>query len=541
MLAVVGSALGSNTQQLFVRRLSQLEATPLPGTVNALNPFFSPDGESIAFFADGKLKRVPTLGGSVITIADAPSPRGGSWAEDGFIVFAANTSGTLSRVASSGGAPQAATALADDEVSHRWPHAVDGGKAILYSASRSTTSWNTASIVGVRVSSGARTVVQTDAYSPRYFPAGYLLFMRDGIEYGGPFDIARMEFKSPPVPVIEGVQTTVATGGVQLAIAPTGTIVYVPGAGDGPAAPIVWMNRDGTTTPLRQTTSDWSNPQISPDGSRLAIDIRDATNIDVFVYDWRRDAPSRLTFTPGVDEKPIWSPDGRYIVFASARDSAAGVTNLYVQRADGTSEPHRLTTSTNPQLPGSWHPSGRFLAFTEIRAGTREDLMTLPMESDDATGWKPGKPTAFLSTPAAESDPVFSPDGRWIAYQSNQAGTTQVVVRAFPGPGGMWQVSTDGAATATWSRRSAEILFRPINARGVMAASYKVDGESFVANPPKVWAAGFLPTRPRQRSFDVDRDGNRIVAAPALPIPAPDKAVFVFNFLDELRRLARTR
>jgi serine/threonine-protein kinase len=539
-LAFVGAPGGTNMPQIFVRRLSELQATPLAGTANATTPFFSPDGGWIAFFAEGKLKRAPIAGGSVITIAPAPNGRGGWWGDDGSIVFAGDTNGILSRVPSAGGTPQAASTLVGEEVSHRWPQVIDDGKALLYSASASTTSWDTASIIGVRVPSDTRTVVQKNAYNGRYLPNGYLLFMRDGVEYGAPFDVERMTFKTPPVPLIDGILTSVATGGVPLAFAQNGTIVYLPGAAGGPATPIVWMNKAGETTAFRRTASDWSNPQFSPDGSRLAMDIRDdRANIDVFVYDWARDALSRLTFDPGIDEKPIWSPDGRWIVFASARGSTASVTNLYLQRADGGGEAVRLTSGTNVQLPTSWHPSGRFLAFTEVRPGTREDVMILPLEADDASGWKAGQPSVFLSTSASETEPVFSPDGHWIAYQSNQGGTTQVYVRPFPGPGGVWQVSTDGGSIPTWSRARQELLFRRINAPEVMAASYKTDRDTFVAEPARVWAPAFLATRPRQRMFDVHPDGSRIVAGPSTLTPATDKLVFVFNFFDEMKQLAR--
>jgi Tol biopolymer transport system component len=387
---------------------------------------------------------------------------------------------------------------------------------------------------------GSRTVVQKGAYYGRYLPNGYLVYIHDGILFGAPFDAERLQVTRMPVPVLEGIATNDRTGGAQVAFSQNGTLVYVAGQSGGLAAPMVWMNKEGQTTTLRTAASDWSNPQFSPNGSRLAMDISDGTSTDVWVYDWARDAPTRMTFDPSASQKPVWTPDGRRITFSSARADKSTL-NLYWQRADGAGDPQRLTDSKNPQLPGSWHPSGKYLAFSEGRPNTKEDLMILPMEGDDASGWKPGAPTVFLSTPATETEPMFSPDGRWIAYQSNESGTGQVYVRPFPGPGGKWQISGDGGLNPTWSRTRPELFYRSIDGR-VMVASYKVEGDSFFADQPHHWSSIFLPTRPRQRSFDLHPDGDRIAASGATEenTTREDKVVFVFNFFDDLRRLAPT-
>jgi serine/threonine-protein kinase len=210
------------------------------------------------------------------------------------------------------------------------------------------------------------------------------------------------------------------------------------------------MDREGKSTPPRATPANWSNPRFAPDGRRLAVDIFGGQHTDVWVCDWARDTLSRLTFGPGASEMPVWTPDGRRIAFRSNRADPS-TSNLYWQRADGTGEVQRLTTSKNTQSPESWHPSGKFLSFME--QAPNADLMILPMEGDDASGWKPGQPTIFLKSPFSELASMFSPDGRWLAYASNETGRFEVYVRPFPDVnGGHWQVSTGGGTRPLWAR-----------------------------------------------------------------------------------------
>ena len=211
--------------------------------------------------------------------------------------------------------------------------------------------------------------------------------------------------------------------------------------------------------------------------------------------------------------------------------------NLYWQRADGTGDAERLTESPNAQKPSSWHPSGRFLAFEETTARTKVDVMILPLEGDDASGWKPGKPTAFLNGAYVEFDPTFSPDGRWLAYSSVESGHPEVYVRPFPGPGGRWLIGA--GANPTWSRTKRE-LFYGVNGR-IMVAPFAVEGESFQAEKPSEWSDGRYQTRGSIRMFDLHADGERFALAPAAPAPGEatqDTLVFIFNFFEELRRIA---
>jgi serine/threonine protein kinase len=528
----------SETSQLYVRRLQQLRATVLSGTDGARNPFFSPDGQWIGFFAGGRLKKISVTGSASVTLCDAVNGRGGSWADDGTIVFSpGGASGTaLVRVSSAGGTPEPLTKFEPGEVMQRWPQMLPGSKAVLF-VSAGQNSWDTANIVVQTVPTGTRTIVQKGGYYARYLPSGHLVYLHEGTLFAAPFDIDRLQVTGQAVPVLEDVTTSAATGGAQFAVGDNGTLLYLPGEGFSQSSPIAWIDASGKISSLRAASSNWAGPEFSPDGRRLAMFIYDGKQSDVWVDDWERDTLSRLTFDASDDTMPKWTPDGRRITFASARADKS-TSNIYWQPADGTGEVQRLTESKNNQAPSSWHPSGKFLIFYEANPQTGGDLMILPMEGDEVSGWKPGKPTPFLNSPFSETFATFSPDGRWLAYNSNESGRQEVYVRPFPGPGGKWQISTNGGAYPRWSRKRNEIFFQsPAPENRIMVAPYIVEGNSFNVGKPRLWAERRLMPRLVGWNFDIHPDGERIVIAPDTQETfKQDKVVFIFNFFDELRR-----
>jgi Tol biopolymer transport system component len=543
VLVFAAAKSGATESQLYVRRLDQLQATGLSGTDEARNPFFSPDGQWIGFFAGGKLKKISVIGGAAVTLCDAPAGRGGAWAEDGTIAFtpSGNPGVSLLRVSSAGGKPEPLTKLADGELLQRWPQILPGGKSVLFTSNENAANFDEANIAVQPLPDGPRKIVQRGGYYGRYVASGHLLYMHGGTMFAAPFNLDRLELTGQPVPALEGVNSSTGTGGAQFAVSGNGTIVYLSGQTAGNDAPIVWMDQAGKSTQLRSTAANWSNPHFSADGSRLAIDIVSTGEApDVWVYEWTRDTLTRLTFDPGFDVKPVWTPDGRRIAFTRA---TAGIGKLWWQRADGTGDAEQLTESNVTHLAGSWHPSGKYLAFQEQSRQTGQDVMILPMEGDETSGWKPGKPTVFLNGPFNEVEPMFSPDGRWLAYFSNESGRPEIYVRPFPGPGGKWQISTAGGLYPTWSRTRRELYYGTPNQNQIMVASYTVDGDSFRADKPRVWSSGSFTFRPRQRPFDLHPDGNRFALATppeAQTAAKQDKLVFIFNFFDELRRLAPT-
>ncbi len=541
VLAFVGQKSDEGRPQIYVRRLNQLQAVPVSGTDDATALFFSPDGQWIGFFASGALKKIAVTGGAAVTLADAPSPRGGAWSEDDTIVFApSQIKGTrLLRVPSAGGAAEPFAALADGEAVEGWPQVLPGGTAVLYSGSTVAGAYNDANLVVQRLSDGARTVVQRGGYHGRYLSSGHLVYVHDGTLFAAPFDLGRLEMTGPPVPAIEGLRSNSITGGAQFAVSARGHLAYLSGSMTGAGTPLDWMDRDGRTTALRNTPANWMNLLLSPDGARLAVEIRNGTS-DVWIDDIPRDTLTRLTTDPGNATNPVWTPDGRRIVFASGREEQAS-PNLYWLAVDAAGDAQRLTESTNAQRPFSWHPSGRFLAFDETIGPSNTDVMMLPLEGSEASGWTPGKPTVFLDGPAHDSQPAFSPDGHWLAYASDESGTFEVYVRPFPGPGGKTQISSGGGNLPTWSRTRPEIVYG-VQGR-IMAASFTADGVSFRPGRPVPWPGGGFQTRGQNRMFDLHADGERLVLSPAVPTPGgarPNTIILFFNFFDELRRIAPT-
>jgi serine/threonine-protein kinase len=537
VLAFVGQQAGG-TPQLYVRRLDQLQAVPLAGTENGRDPFFSPDGRWIGFFADGKLKKIAVTGGAAVGLCDVAGDRGGTWAEDGTIVFAQTYSGPLLRVSDAGGTPEAVTRLAEGERFQRWPQTLLDGKAILFtSGGTSPLASGGYDVVVQRLPNGPRKILQTNAYFARYV-SGHLLYLHDGTMFAVPFDVGRLEITGKPVPVLEQVSSSSAAGSAQLAASENGTVVYLESAdANEEAAVLVGIDRDGKTSPLRSVPPEWGNPRFSPDGTRLALDITAIGGRPaVWVYDWTRDQLTRLTFGDGSDVSPVWTPDGRRIVFASTRGN--GVPNLYWQRVDGTGTVQRLTDATHTQIPDSFHKSGKFLAFHEASSSSA-NLMVLPVDGDEASGWKPGIPTVFQKD---SLDGMFSPDGRWIAYSTKESGRPEVVVRAFAGPGAKWAVSTNGALLPRWSQTRHELLFTAPD-RHLMAASYVVEGNSLRFDKPYPTSIPLLVQSGRQ-DYDLHPDGNRFVSAGLQQSSIgtePNHVSMILNFTDELRRIAPGR
>ena len=518
---------------LYVRRLEQLTAAPLPGTEDASSPFFSPDGKWVAFFADGKLKRTSITGGTPTTIADAVSGRGGTWAEDGAIIFSPNAQArtVLHRVPSTGGTPQPLTSLLDGEISHRWPQVLPADRGLVY-VSNTSDNWDDARVMVQPLPSGTPKVVQPGFYG-RYVASGHLLYVKGGTIYAAPFDLDRLEVTGPSVAAVPEVVADATTGGAQFSASQTGTLVYLQGQTFFRTAPMAWMDRGGTTVRMGLPPSNWANPRVSPDGKQLAYDVHDGKQSDVWVLELATGKGSRLTFDRSDESNPVWTPDGQRITFTSTRD---GAPNLYWQRADGTGAIERLTTSSNAQTAGSWHPGGKVLAFQEVRPDTRGDVVLLELE-DGGAGPKPGRQTTFAGGASQEAEPSFSPDGRWLAYHGTETGRAQVFVRPLQGPG-KWQISTAGGRDATWGRTRPELLFFGFTDGRIMTAPFTVSGASFRHEAPHAWSNTPIGRPSRSgRTFDLHLDGERVVVVPA-DRQNRTHMMLVLNFFEQLRQNA---
>jgi eukaryotic-like serine/threonine-protein kinase len=279
---------------------------------------------------------------------------------------------------------------------------------------------------------------------------------------------------------------------------------------------------------------------FSPDGKRLALDINDGKRFDIWVYEWERDALTRLTFAGENSRYPVWTPDGQRIVYSSQEKGEA--YNLWWIRADGAGDAQRLAESKNLQFARSWRPDGKVLAFHQLNPGTNYDIMTLSIEGDEKAGWKPGEPKPFVNSTFTEWEPAFSPDGRWLAYESNESGSYEVYVRPFPGPGGKWQISTGGGLYPKWSRNAKELFYRTEDNK-IMAVTYTASNDSFRADKPQLWSPGQFTDRGLSTNFDLHPDGKRfaVLKAPGTEqAAAVNKVSFIFNFFDEIRRKVPT-
>jgi DNA-binding winged helix-turn-helix (wHTH) protein/Tol biopolymer transport system component len=444
-------ARGGRSSQLYVRAMDRYESVPLAGTEGGALPFVSPDGQWVGFFADGKLKKVPRAGGAVATVCDAAIPGGGSWGDDGTIVFATGKMGGLFRVPSRGGTPEALT-TADSrkgELAHWWPEVLPGSRAVVF------TVWPTGGLEDARLAlvplggnPGEPRVIVKNASFGRYAPTGHLVFARKSRLMAIPFDRRREETRGDPVALFDGIAVDWFTGAAQLAFSQTGALVYLPGTHEVAAHSLVVFDPAGKERTLLAPTRPFMNVDAAPDGRVAAVTIHEGTGSDIWVADVESGALTRLTFESHNIE-PAFTPDSRRVTFASSRN---GPFNLFWVAADGTGTAERLLEAARNQVPDAWSPDGRTLAFTEFNPETGADIWLLPLDTRE--------PRPFLRTRFDEEATAFSPDGRFVAYGSNETNRWEVFVRPFPAGGPKWQVSTAGGYAPSWSPDGRELYYR---------------------------------------------------------------------------------
>jgi Tol biopolymer transport system component len=533
-------------QMLATRLLSETKPAFLSGTENGRDPFFSPDSQWIGFFADGKMKKISVQGGAPVVLCNAPSARGATWGEDGNILVTLNNAGAVSRVPAEGGTPQPVTKLQGGAVTHRWPQPLPGSEAVLFTLSPNVTGFEDASIAALSLKTGEIKVLVRSGYFGRYLPTGgstgHLVYVHEGVLFAVPFDPARLELRGAAVPLLEDVagDPNSAAGKFSFSAVPSGpgTFAYQTGKVSVQSWPVSWLDNSEKTQPLIATPGFYTTPRFSPDGQRLALLKIAGNDRVIFIYDWQRDTMSRLTFDTQQPSTPTWSPDGKHIVFGLF---SAGRYGLGWIRADGAGEFQRLLDSQNNLLPYSFFPDGRRLAYNELARDSGYDLWTLALDVSDPDHPKPGKPELFLRTPANERYPAVSPDGRWIAYASDESGRFEVYVRPFPGPGGKWQLSNAGGMLPVWSRNGRELFFQNPDNR-IMVTEYAVKNESFAAGKPRMWSDQQLHDLGGVLNYDLAPDGKRFAIFPELKVPAEEKGTvhmtFLLNFFDDLRRRA---
>ena len=511
-------------QRLHLRAMDSLETRLIPGIERRVNsPFFSTDGRWLGFWADGELKRVPTSGGSSVSLSTV-DVCGASWGPGDTIVLGLENG--LSRISSAGGIPQNLTNSDSEEGKGEQllPEFLPGGMVVLFTAKASDHSYDDAQIVAHRLDTGARRVLIQGGSHAQYAPTGHLVYARAGTLLAVPFDLAQLEVTGTPVPVVEGVKRT-QEGFSQFFVSPTGSLAYVPGGIQQEfMRELIWVDRSGKAQPLAAPRRAYLLPRISPDGRRLAFEIEYGTDHDIWTYDISRQALTRLTFN-GDSHWPIWTPDSKRVTFrGSNRD-------LFWKPADGSSPEERLTTSELDQNPGSWHPEGQLFAYSVEHPSTGLDLWVLPIQGDR-------KPRPFLQTQFDETFPLFSPDGRWLAYVSDVSGQNEVYVRSFPGPGGRWQISTDGGLEPAWAPNGREMFYRSGNR--IMAVDISTE-PTFSAARPELLFERQYQTRAGGRANFATADGQRfLIVQPVQQGTEARQINVVLNWFEELKRLVPT-
>ncbi len=513
--------------RLYLQSLSELEATPIAGSEDASNPFFSPDGNWVAFFARGQLKKVAISGGTPLTICEASETRGASWGPDNTIVFGVAATQGLRRVPASGGKTEELTRVdaSQKELSHRWPEFLPGGQEVLFAIQGLTADWDAARIAVLSLKTGKWRTLIEGGTNPHYSPTGHLLYARTGLLVAVPFDLDRLEVTGPPVPVLEDVLMNRASGNAHAAFSSEGTLVYVAGqSAEGPRD-LVWVDRKGISRPVGVTAAGFEQPSLSPDGKRIAVHIRPPSD-DIWVYDLGRGTLTRLTFQPGEDESPVWSPDGKQVAFSSSHGDRPRA--ILWKNADGSGTEETVSATGFHIHLGAFSSDGRWLAYTNYESETRGDVWLLPLAGDR-------KPRPFLQTPFNENDPKISPDGRWIAYTSDETGREEIYVQSLEGPGGKYQISSDGGFGALWARSGRELFYRKDNK--VLAVSVTTQ-PGFAASSPQPLFDGAYDIHPRREGiWDVSPDGQRfLMVKPSGQQPAQSQLRVVLNFFTELRR-----
>jgi len=494
------SNVGSNLCLIWLRSLRSTDAHEVAGTSGGYYPFWSPDGREIGFFADGKLKRVAADGGPVQIICDAEDARGGSWAKSGTIIFAATRGSPIFRVSADGGTPVAITALRAglglvQFGSHRWPYFLPDGQHFLYD---STPTGGCVDIAEMRFASldGKQDLPLMRMCSSAAFAAGRLIYWRDGNLVAQPFDPRRGLLSGTALPIVDQVAFDSLFNFGEFSSSADGKLVYVGGQGTT-GAQLVWYDRTGKMLGTLGQNDQYSTVAISPDGSRVAIDAGRMVAFNIWVLD-RRGTRTRLTSGSGGREFPAWSPDGQQIYFTS---NANGPWGIFVKAADGSGEEQPVVRFEKGQFDAAFlaaSPDGKYLAYVTSDPATKLDIYIVALAGDR-------KPQPFLRSPASETAPAFSPDGRWLAYESDRSGRNEIYVTPFPAGGAQYQVSTNGGERPVWRRDGKEIFYRAN--LGIMAVEVNTKGRTIELSAPK--SLFELPVRNLTgRYYDVSPDGR---------------------------------
>ena len=512
---------------LWLRTVNQLEAIQVAGSEDeARGPFFSADGQSIGFWADGQLKKVAVSGGAPVTLADVPSnPSGASWGTDGMVLYGQPDG--IWQVPSASGTPQLLIPAEEGERLHG-PQMLPDGEWVLFTvATTREIPWDEAQIVAQSVRNGERTVLITGGRDGRYLPTGHLVYGLNTVLFAVPFDVGSRRVAGGPVPLVEGVRAAIGgpdTAAMQFSVSTTGSLVYVPGSpltSGLDFTTLTWVGRNGDEESIPAPPRAYWHPRVSPDETRLAVDISSGDNMDVWIWDLARETSTQLTFYERFDGNPVWTPDGARVVFGSGRDGGG----VYWKAADGTGQVEQLIKG--PAVPYAWSADGR-LIFTQ-----GGDIAALTVDGERTV-------EILLDGPFAEGDPALSPDGQWLAYISAETGSLVVYVKPFPNvDDGQWRVSSDEGRDPVWSADGRELFYR--TPTDLMVVQIETE-PTFIARTPKALFSltGYEMVGRNARDFDFAPEGDRFIfRTPETRVPTSNNdpfngLIFVENWHQEL-------
>jgi serine/threonine-protein kinase len=512
------AASGDGVRHLFVQPIDGPEATPISEVEGMLyTPFFSPDGESVAFFDGSSLKTVPLSGGPPTTLWEFTSQHGGSWGPDGTIVFAGTTERGqgLYRLSAAGGKPEILVVPDREkgELQYRQPEVLPGGKAVLFTMQHADGSFP---IAVWSSETGETTVLFRGGREVRYASTGHLVYeaARTGNLMAVPFDLEGLKITGDPVSVLEGVRQS-PDSRVDYSLSLDGTLAYVPTGGRAKVN-LIWVDREGNEQQLTKESRTSAHFRLSPDGRRVVLGMYSQGSRDIWIYDVERGTYAQIT-AGGENMHPIWTPDGARVTFNDE------LRNLFWKSADGTGETKEILVSENEKQPTSWSPDGRILAFEERDPDTGWNIAYVTLEGDRT-------PTYLVSTPFNEQSPMISPDGRWLAYISEESGQDEVYVQPFPGGGERRQISTRGGMEPIWSQDGRELFYR--NGDRMMAVAVETE-PGFSAGVPRLLFEGryILDSHPR---YGVSPDGQRFLLS---RLEGETQIKVVPNWFEELKDL----
>jgi serine/threonine-protein kinase len=507
----------------------------IPGTEGASDPVFSPDGKWIAFVANRTLKKTG-LDGPVTTIRPVDDSRGVTWAGSDSLIYTPDASEGLFQISAEGGEPKRVTHLdaSKAERTHRWPHVLPGGKTVIFTVGTvdSPDSYEKANIGAVNLATGESRVILQGASMARYTSTGHLVFARGGNLYAIGFDLETLSVQGRGQMILQGVAGDETTGVAHFTIADNGTLAYVPGTTAANMRRVAWLDRGGKVEPINLQPAQYNDPRLSPDGSRLVLLAGSTGAGDVWVYDLVRATSTRLTFN-GTNGTPIWSEDGKSIYYVQIEPGVTTKTVVMRKPADGSREAEAVLTLPATAYIRALTADGKAAVFDYQRNTSNSRIVQSTLTQD-------GEPIDLVNTPFSEYAAALSPDGRWLAYQSNESGRApEVYVRDMTATGARWQISTEGGEEPRWSHNGRELFYR--NGNLFMSVTISTGSAFQVGRPVNLFGGIFDLRTNSGLTYDVDPKGNRFLMIRPSGESATPSVTVVLNWTDELRRLAAAR